>query len=122
MEMWRRTLGKMPSESIREAELVLRAAGMNEDAEGLVDLRLSVEEFEVLATEGASDFDEREEELNERISELEYDLSDIKEELETAEEKIESFGQERSALEAQISELEAEVQSLREQIEARNND
>jgi chromosome segregation ATPase len=121
MEIWRRTLGKMPCESIREAELVLRAENLSAEAEELVDLRLSVEEFENFVAEKLPEMEDRIGELEDELSAAKDDLSDAKEETEEALYKVSSFEKERSALEARISELENEVLSLREQVESQNN-
>lgn len=125
MEMWRRTLGKLPSENIREAELELRARNLHSEAEGLVDLRLSVEEFEVAATDKVPELEEKIEELEYQLSEIKDDLEEAKAELVTANEKLEehdsSFAKERAEYESQIADLEKEVEALREQLNAQNN-
>ena len=112
METWRRTLGKLPSESIRESELALRALGLNEEAEKFVDLRLSVEDFEGFMAENFPD-------AQKRIKELEEELSATKEDLREAEEKMEATlreaptQKEPETLESRVSRLESLVSSLR---------
>lgn len=126
METWRRTLGKLPSESIRESELALRALGLNEEAEKFVDLRLSVEEFEGFMAENLPDAQKRIKELEEELSATKEDLCDaeealstVKEDLREAEEKMEATlhesptQKEPETLEARVSRLESLVSSLR---------